>query len=264
MQFRDLKAQYAAMKDSIDAGISAVINDCNFISGRQVAQLEEKLAEYTGVKHCIACANGTDALLLALMAWEIGPGDAVFVPVFCFFSSGEVVSNVGAYPVFVDVNEDTFNISPESLERMIEKTLEEGKAAPKVIVTVDLFGLPADYARIKEIAEKYHLKILEDAAQGFGGRIKTRMACSFGHISTTSLFPAKPYSGYILSYSAIILSLVTLAIILAAPMVMLLASPLIIGTCGMVISGMVTASFNNSSGSGESAPTASLIASYVA
>ena len=196
MQFRDLKAQYAAMKDSIDAGISEVINDCNFISGRQVAQLEEKLAEYTGVKHCIACANGTDALLLALMAWEIGPGDAVFVPDFTFFSSGEVVSNVGAYPVFVDVDEDTFNISPECLEQMIVKTLEEGKAAPKVIVTVDLFGLPADYARIKEIAEKYHLKILEDAAQGFGGRIKTRMACSFGHISTTSFFPAKPLGCY--------------------------------------------------------------------
>lgn len=196
MQFRDLKAQYAALKGSIDAGISEVIHDCNFISGRQVAELEKKLSEYVGVKHCIACANGTDALLLALMAWGIGPGDAVFVPDFTFFSSGEVVSNVGAYPVFVDVDEDTFNISPESLEQLIVKTLEEGKAVPKVIVAVDLFGLPADYARIREVAGKYGLKILEDGAQGFGGRIKDQMACSFGDISTTSFFPAKPLGCY--------------------------------------------------------------------
>lgn len=196
MQFRDLKAQYAAMKDSIDAGISAVINDCNFISGRQVAELEARLAEYTGVRHCIACANGTDALLLALMAWGIGPGDAVFVPDFTFFSSGEVVSTVGAVPVFVDVDADTFNISCESLEKMIKKTIKKGKAVPKVIVAVDLFGQPADYAGLKEIAGRYQLKILEDAAQGFGGRIGERMAGSFGDIAATSFFPAKPLGCY--------------------------------------------------------------------
>lgn len=196
MQFRDLKAQYQALKAEIDEAVNQVITDSNFISGRQVAELEQSLADYVGVKHCITCANGTDALTLALMAWGIKAGDAVFVPDFTFFSSGEVVSFEGALPVFVDVDKDTFNMSPESLERAIQRTLSERKAVPRAIVAVDLFGQPADYDRLRAIADRYGLKILEDGAQGFGGELHGKKACSFGDISTTSFFPAKPLGCY--------------------------------------------------------------------
>ena len=196
MQFRDLKAQYAALKNEIDSQIAEVIENTSFISGKKVSELEELLANYVGKKYCITCANGTDALQLALMAWNIGSGDAVFVPDFTFFSSGEVVSTVGATPIFVDVCEDTYNISPEHLEQVIEKTIAAGQLTPKVIVAVDLFGQPAEYGRINEIADKYGLKILEDGAQGFGGSVNGQAACSFGDISTTSFFPAKPLGCY--------------------------------------------------------------------
>lgn len=196
MEFRDLKRQYSYLKDEMDASMQKVLADANFIQGKQVAELEKALADYTGVKHCVACANGTDALQLALMAWQIGPGDAVFVPDFTFFSSGEVVSAVGAAPVFVDVDADTFNIDCASLAHMIEKTEAEGKWTPKAVVTVDLFGQPAEYKKIRSLAEKYHLLILEDAAQGFGGRIGEKRAGSFGDIATTSFFPAKPLGCY--------------------------------------------------------------------
>lgn len=196
MEFRDLKRQYLYLEKEMDASIRKVIANTNFILGSQVAELENVLADYTGMKHCIACANGTDALQLALMAWQIGQGDAVFVPDFTFFSSGEVVSAAGAAPVFVDVDMDTCNMDCDSLERMIQKTIAEGKYIPKAIVAVDLFGQPADYEKIRPIAEKYHLFILEDAAQGFGGRIGEKRACSFGDIATTSFFPAKPLGCY--------------------------------------------------------------------
>ena len=196
MQFRDLNKQYENLKDEIDQAIQEVISDCNFISGRQVKELEERLASYVGKKHCITCANGTDALTLAMMAWEIGPKDAVFVPDFTFFSTGEIVSFAGATPVFVDVDLDTFNMSAESLEQKIQEIIRDGKLIPRAIVPVDLFGLPADYSKIQRIAEKYHLYILEDAAQGFGGKIGDQRACSFGDISTTSFFPAKPLGCY--------------------------------------------------------------------
>lgn len=196
MEFRDLKKQYQMNKANIDAGIQKVIDNACFIQGEQVKELEETLAKYIGVKHCISCANGTDALQLALMAWNIGRGDAVFVPDFTFFSSGEVVSAVGAVPVFVDVDENTYNISIHSLECMIKKTIDEGELTPKVIIAVDLFGQPAWYSEIKKIAEKYHLYILEDAAQGFGGAIEEVKTCAFGDISITSFFPAKPLGCY--------------------------------------------------------------------
>lgn len=196
MEFRNLKKQYEVYQKEIDAEISQVLKEANFISGRQVSQLEEKLAEYVGVKHCITCANGTDALQLALIAWEIGPLDAVFVPDFTFFSSGEVVPTVGATPVFVDVESDTFNIDPVKLEAAILAVINEGKLKPRVIVAVDLFGQPANYAAIREIADRYDLLVLEDGAQGFGGRIGNKKACSFGDISTTSFFPAKPLGCY--------------------------------------------------------------------
>lgn len=196
MEFRDLKKQYSVLQKEINGAIQDVSSAGAFIMGHQVRELEQQLAEYVSVKHCLSCANGTDALTLALKAWGIGPGDAVFVPDFTFFSSAEVVSLEGATPVFVDVCENTFNIDPNDLECAIKQTLEEGKLAPKVIVAVDLFGLPADYARIRQIADKYGLLILEDGAQGFGGSYDGRRACSFGDIATTSFFPAKPLGCY--------------------------------------------------------------------
>lgn len=196
MQFRDLKKQYQVLKKEMDAALEEVLEASNYISGKQVAELEEQLAEYVGVKHCVTCANGTDALSLALMTWGIGEGDAVFVPDFTFFSSAETVAYEGATPVFTDILEDTFNMDPESLERAVKAVLAEGKLTPRAVVAVDLFGLPAEYDKIRAIADKYDLYILEDAAQGFGGTCHGKRAGSFGDISTTSFFPAKPLGCY--------------------------------------------------------------------
>lgn len=196
MEFRDLKKQYEVLKPKIDRAVSEVVSRARFISGPQVKELEEKLAEYVGVKHCITCGNGTDALTLALMAWNVGAGDAVFVPDFTFFSSGECPAYAGATPVFVDVEKDTYNIDPIRLEEAILEIRAEGKYSPKVVVAVDLFGQPADYGRIRDICRKYDLLLLEDGAQGFGGAIGNKKACSFGDISTTSFFPAKPLGCY--------------------------------------------------------------------
>ena len=196
MEFRDLKHQYQLHKTEIDTAIQSVLDDADFINGSMVKQLERELAQYVGVKHCITCANGTDALHLALMAWNVGKGDAVFVPDFTFFSSGEVVPLAGAVPVFVDIDKDTYNISPESLETAIEYVIHKTDLKPKVAVAVDLFGQPADFSRIRQTADKYNLLILEDAAQGFGGKIEKKRACSFGDIATTSFFPAKPLGCY--------------------------------------------------------------------
>lgn len=196
MQFRDLKKQYIHLKTDIDTSIQSVLEDAHFIQGDHVRQLEIKLAEYVGRKHCIACANGTDALQLVLMAWGIGHGDAVFTSDFTFFASAGTASIVGATPVFVDIDQHTFNISPDMLEESIKRVIAVGKLRPKAIIPVDLFGLPADYDRIEMIAKKYDLRILEDGAQGFGGQRKGRFACSFGDAATTSFFPAKPLGCY--------------------------------------------------------------------
>lgn len=196
MQFRDLKAQYQRYKNEIDAAIQSVLSSANFIGGNEVAELEEQLADYVGVKHCITCANGTEAMTLVLMAWGIKEGDAVFVPDFTFFSTGEVVSFRGAIPVFVDVERDTFNIDPQKLEKTIQKTFAEGRLTPKAVIPVDLFGLPANYPEIEKIARRYNLLVLEDGAQGMGGNIKGKRACSFGNAATTSFFPAKPLGCY--------------------------------------------------------------------
>lgn len=196
MEFRDLKKQYQQLKPQMDAAIQQVLHDANFISGKQVAQLEEKLAEYVGVKHCITCGNGTDALSLVMMAWDIGEGDAVFVPDFTFFASAEVVSFEGATPVFVDVDERTFNLDPNRLEEAIAVVKQQGKLRPRAVVAVDLFGQPADYERIEAICKEHGLLLLEDGAQGFGGSIGERRACSFGDAATTSFFPAKPLGCY--------------------------------------------------------------------
>ena len=196
MQFRDLKKQYEVLKPEIDSAITDVITKSRFISGPQVKELEVQLAEYVGVKHCVSCANGTDAITLAMMVWGIGEGDAVFVPDFTFFSSGECPAIVGATPIFVDVDRRTFNLGPDKLEQAIKTVIEEGQLTPKAVVAVDLFGLPADYPRIKAICEKYGLLLMEDGAQGFGGSINGKKACSFGDIATTSFFPAKPLGCY--------------------------------------------------------------------
>ncbi len=196
MEFRDLKKQYQVLKCEIDSAIESVCASAHYISGTKVKELEKELAEYVGVKHCITCANGTDALSVALEVWGIGEGDAVFVPDFTFFSSGECPAAEGAVPIFVDVEEDTYNIDPEKLEEAILKVKEEGKYVPKVVVAVDLFGQCADYDKISVICKKYGLLLLEDGAQGFGGSIRGKMACSFGDISTTSFFPAKPLGCY--------------------------------------------------------------------
>jgi len=196
LEFRDLKAQYEKYKSEIDSAIQEVINNANFIGGKEVNTLEERLAEYVGVKYCITCANGTEAMTLLMMAWDIKEGDAVFVPDFTFFSTGEIVSFRGATPIFVDVDKDTFNIDTIKLEKAINKVLDEGKLIPKIIIPVDLFGLPADHIAIEKIAKKYNLKVLEDGAQGFGGSINGKKACSFGDAATTSFFPAKPLGCY--------------------------------------------------------------------
>ena len=196
MEFRDLKKQYQVLKEEIDEGVIEVMTSGAFILGKPVGELEEKLAAYTGRKHCVAVANGTDALQLSLMAYDIGPGDAVFTSDFTYFASAGSASILGATPVLVDIDLDTFNMSAEDLERRIQAVLAEGKLKPKFVVPVDLFGLPADYTKILPVVEKYGLRVLEDAAQGFGGAIDGKRACSFGDISTTSFFPAKPLGCY--------------------------------------------------------------------
>ena len=167
-----------------------------FILGTEIAELEDNLAKYVGISNCITCANGTDALTLALKAWNIGVGDAVFVPDFTFFASAEAIALEGATPIFVDVDPQTFNIETNSLKQAVAEVKSEGKLNARAIVTVDLFGLPADYKNIRSIANDEQLLVLEDGAQGFGGEIEGQKACSFGDISTTSFFPAKPLGCY--------------------------------------------------------------------
>jgi dTDP-4-amino-4,6-dideoxygalactose transaminase len=196
MEFRDLKKQYQVLKKEIDAGVLDAMASGAYILGKPVSELEQKLASYVGRRHCIAVANGTDALQLALMAYDVGPGDAVFTSDFTYFASAGSASILGATPIFVDIDLDTFNMSPQDLEKRIRMVLDEGKLTPRFVVPVDLFGLPADYTKILPIAEKFGLKVLEDGAQGFGGALNGKRACSFGDISTTSFFPAKPLGCY--------------------------------------------------------------------
>ena len=196
MQFRDLKTQYTVLKDEMDKAILDVVTSSAFVMGPKIKEMETTFADYVGVKHCVACNSGTDALLLALKVWDVKAGDAVFVPSFTFFASAEVIAMQGATPVFVDVDKDTFNMDVADLERKIQQTLKAGKLTPRVVIAVDLFGLPADFVSIRKVAEKYHLFVLEDGAQGFGGRIGEQKACTFGDISTTSFFPAKPVGCY--------------------------------------------------------------------
>ncbi len=196
MQFRDLQKQYEVLKPEMDAAMIAVASGAHFISGEQVKTLEERLAAYVGRKHCITCGNGTDALELCMMAWGVGPGDAVFVPDFTFFASGEAVSTMGGTPVFYDVCADTFNADAKSLEAAIEAVIAEGKLTPKAVVDVDLFGLPADHEAVAAVCKKHGLLFLEDAAQGFGGMLHGKRNGAFGDAACTSFFPAKPLGCY--------------------------------------------------------------------
>lgn len=196
MEFIDLKTQYAQLKEKIDSNIKKVLNDSHYIMGEEVKELEEKLAKYVGRKYCITSANGTDALTLAMRVLDVKKGDAVFVPTFTFYSTAEVVSLEGATTIFVDVDERTFNMDAKKLEKAIKQVQAEGKLNLKAIIPVDLFGQTANFPEILEIANKYGLKVVEDAAQGFGGSINGKKACSFGDVSTTSFFPAKPLGCY--------------------------------------------------------------------
>ena len=196
MQFIDLAAQYQYLKAKIDTRIQRVLDHGQYIMGPEVGELEEQLANYVGVKHAITCANGTDALTLAMMVLDVKQGDAMFCPTFTFFATAETIAFQHATPILVDSDAATFNLCPVDLERRIIKVISEGKLKPKAIVAVDLFGLPADYPAIVAIAKKYGLKIIEDAAQGFGGEIYGQRAGSFGDIATTSFFPAKPLGCY--------------------------------------------------------------------
>lgn len=196
MQFIDLKAQYRALKTEIDGNIQAVLDSAQFIGGPQVKELEDQLAAFVGRKHCITCANGTDALQIAYMVAGVGEGDAVFCPDMTFISSTEPAKMFGAASVFCDITPDTYTLCPESLERQIQAVLAEGRLTPKAVVTVDILGNPCDYDAIAPICEKYGLTLIEDAAQSFGASYKGKRTCAFGHIATTSFFPAKPLGCY--------------------------------------------------------------------
>lgn len=196
MEYLDLRAQYDVLKRDIDRNIQKVIDKGRFIMGPEVAELEEKLAEFCGVKYCVTVANGTDALQMALMLWNIGPGDAVFLPSFTFNSTAEVIGAVKATPVFTDIDPKTFNLDTKSLREAILRVRSEGKLKPKVIIAVDLFGQAANYPEIYKIADEYDLFVLEDGAQGFGASIQNQRVGSFGDIGTTSFSPANPLGCY--------------------------------------------------------------------
>lgn len=194
--FIDLKAQYARIQDEVNAGIQGVLEHGKYIMGPEVAEFEAKLAEFCGAKHAITCSNGTDALSLGLMAYDIGPGDAVFTTPFTFFATAEVIALAGATPVFVDIDPKTFNIDPAELAKQVARVAKEGKLKPRGVIPVNLFGLAPDFDGIDAVAKEYDLFVLEDTAQGFGGIYKGRVSGSLGDISSTSFFPAKPLGCY--------------------------------------------------------------------
>jgi len=209
MEFIDLATQQKKIREQIDRGIANVLNHGQYIMGPEIAAIENELARYTGVKHAVSCASGTDALLMALMARGIGPGDAVLTTPFTFIATAEVISLLGATPVYVDIDPKTYNIDPDHLERCLA-ALRSNDAGlyplpriegletltPKAVIPVDLFGLPADYGRLDEITKHEGLFLIEDAAQSFGAELQGRKSCSFGDIACTSFFPAKPLGCY--------------------------------------------------------------------
>ncbi len=196
IDFAGLRAQYARLKPEIARRIAAVLDHGRFVMGPEVAELEAALAAFAGCRHAIAVSSGTDALLMALMAEDIGPGDAVFLPAFTFTATAEVVALLGATPVFVDVDGRSFNIDPDDLERRIEATAAAGAVRPRAILAVDLFGQPAAYDRLRDIAARHGLFLLADAAQSFGAALDGRPVGTLAPVTATSFFPAKPLGGY--------------------------------------------------------------------
>lgn len=204
MEFIDLKKQYERIKPRIHDRINQVLLHSKFIMGPEVAELERQLASFVGCTYCVSCANGTDALLLSLMAHDIGPGDAIFTTPFTFIATAEVICLLGATPIFVDIDPDTYNIDPKKLQTTIEE-FQNGKVRgvgitknlrSKGIISVDLFGLPAEYGSINRIAKQYGLFVLEDAAQSLGGSYKGKRVGNVTDIAATSFFPAKPLGCY--------------------------------------------------------------------
>lgn len=196
MQFIDLQAQRARIETEVNEAISKVLQHGMYVMGPEVREFEAQMAEFSGAKHALGCANGTEALALPLMAWGVKPGDAVFCPSFTFCATAEVVPWLGAEPVFVDILPDTFNLDPDHLEKAIEAVKAEGRLTPKVVIAVDLFGQCADYPKIREIADRHGLKLISDSAQGFGTTLNGRHPSDWADIATTSFFPAKPLGCY--------------------------------------------------------------------
>ncbi len=196
LPFVDLKAQYARLRPSIDARLRKVLEHGQYVLGPEVDELEKALAAFVGARDAIAVASGTEALRMPLMAEEIGPGDAVFLPGFTFPATAEVVVSLGASPVFVDVNETSYNLDPAGLDAAVTRTKREGKLRPRAVMPVDLFGLPADYPAIQAIAQRNDLFILADAAQSFGGALGNRRVGTLAPVTATSFFPAKPLGCY--------------------------------------------------------------------
>jgi dTDP-4-amino-4,6-dideoxygalactose transaminase len=196
LAFIDLAAQQARLKPAIDAAIARVLAHGAYIMGPEVAAFEQALADFGGVGRGLSCGNGTDALVLPLSAWDIGPGDAVFCPSFTFAATAEIVPWTGATAVFVDILPDTYNMDPARLEAAIEATKTEGKLAPKVVIAVDLFGQPADYPAIRAVCDKHSLKLIADSAQGFGCTLHGKQPLHWADAATTSFFPAKPLGAY--------------------------------------------------------------------
>ena len=195
MQFIDLKAQQKQIREKVNKRIQKVLDHGKYIMGPEVFEFEDKLAKYANVKHCISCSSGTDALLIPLLARGISKGDAVLTTPFTYIATAEVIALLGAEPVFVDIYPTTFNMDPSKIEGAIDYAKNKG-LVPKAIIPVDLFGLPARYRLIQEIADKYNLFVVEDAAQGFGGSIRSKKAGSYGNVASTSFFPAKPLGCY--------------------------------------------------------------------
>ena len=194
--FIDLAAQQRRIKPEIDAAIARVLAHGGYVMGPECRAFEEQLAAFAGAAHALGCANGTEALALPLMAWEVGPGDAVFCPSFTFAATGEVIPWLGASPVFVDILPDTYNLDPAKLEAAIQAIKAAGELTPKAIIAVDLFGQPADYPAISAIAKRHGLKLIADSAQGFGCTLGGRHPGAWADVVTTSFFPAKPLGCY--------------------------------------------------------------------
>jgi len=189
IDFANIQRQYAAYKNEIDAAIAAVLRDCRFIMGPDITELEANLAAYTGVRHVITCASGTDALLLSLMALGVGPGCEVITTPFTFFATSEMISLLGAKPVFVDILPDTYNVNPDLIERAVTP-------ATKAIIGVSLYGQCADYDALQKIADKHGIGLIEDGCQSFGARYKNKLSCDLTELACTSFFPSKPLGCY--------------------------------------------------------------------